>query len=809
MLKLFLTLLFLCLFAPINAQKHLKATSINAKIKIDGVLDETYWNETETATDFIQTEPVFDAKCSQKTEVKVIYNQTSIFIGATLYDVSKDSITTTLSNRDDYGNADNFTVVIDTYGSSTIGFVFGVTSAGVQIDELTSASGTDRNWNAVWESSVKVHQNKWVIELEIPYSAIRFPNVNQQNWRVNFKRGIRRYREESYWNKYDPTGVNFLSQLGYLDNVKGIESPIRLAFLPYVSAYVENYNQSTSTTFNGGMDLKYGVNDAFTIDMTLIPDFGQVQFDNQVLNLSPFEVRYNERRQFFTEGTELFNKAGLFYSRRIGSTPININKISIDSNEIITFNPSTTPLINASKFSGRTKKGLGIGIFNGLTKSTQAFIEDTVTNLKREIETSPITNYNVLVFDQNLKYNSTVTFTNTSVWRAGKTYDANVSALSFDLFTKKGTYNVFGNINVSQIYDVTNVFGYRSDISFDKSSGNFQFGLDYSMADDKYNPNDLGFLRRNNFENYTIDLFYNTYKPFWRLFRTWSGLAINYNKLFSPNVFVNSGVNLFAGGLFKNYLAAGINFNQVSITYDYFEARITNRKFIIPSALNGGGFISTNYAKTFAFDFRINYTQYNSNRSATSINISPRYRISDKLMIIYTTNYNLSKNERGLALTQYYSSVFWNESDPVFGQRDRQTITNSIEANYIFTNRMGLSFKLRHYWSKVEYSDFFVLNNDGTLSDIVYTGLSNDNQSLHNTNFNAFTIDMAYVWVFRRGSELSLVWKNSAFTSNNTVSFNYSENVTDLLAQPFTNSISLKVLYYIDYFTTKNQLSKT
>ena len=165
------------------------------------------------------------------------------------------------------------------------------------------------------------------------------------------------------------------------------------------------------------MDLKYVLNEAFTLDLTLVPDFGQVQFDQQVLNLSPFEVQFNENRQFFTEGTELFNKQSLLYSRRVGGVPINYGGVNeqLDSNETIIENPGQTQLINATKLSGRTKKGTGIGVFNAITKPMEAVIENNETFERRRIETATATNYNVFVLDQNLKHNSTITFTNTNV----------------------------------------------------------------------------------------------------------------------------------------------------------------------------------------------------------------------------------------------------------------------------------------------------------------------------------------------------------------------------------------------------------
>ena len=222
---------------------------------------------------------------------------------------------------------------------------------------------------------------------------MRFSKENQNEWGVNFARNIRRNREESYWNNNDPTRRNLISQLGVLKGIQDVDSPLRLAFSPYISGYIENYDGNTSYSGNGGMDVKWGVNEAFTLDMTLIPDFGQVQFDNQVLNTTPFEVRFNERRQFFTEGTELFNKpGGTFYSRRIGGKPLRADEVrgDLDSNEVITNNPGTSQLLNATKLSGRTKKGTGVGVFNAVTGRMDATIEDTLTGEKRNLPNGPI-----------------------------------------------------------------------------------------------------------------------------------------------------------------------------------------------------------------------------------------------------------------------------------------------------------------------------------------------------------------------------------------------------------------------------------
>ncbi|MDI1304006.1 MAG: DUF5916 domain-containing protein, partial [bacterium] len=196
----------------------------------------------------------------------------------------------------------------------------------------------------------------------------------------------------------------------------------RLFLLPYSSFYVNaGKGQKTYGTIKGGLDIKYGINDAFTLDMILIPDFGQTKYDDQILNLGPFEQQFNENRPFFTEGTDLFSKGNLLYSRRIGGRPSSSPTIS--SNEEIIENPSSVNLINALKVSGRTKDGLGVGILNAVTEKTYASIQNNDTQEIRKEVVEPLSNFNVLVLDQRFRKNSSVSFINTNVTRNGSFRD--------------------------------------------------------------------------------------------------------------------------------------------------------------------------------------------------------------------------------------------------------------------------------------------------------------------------------------------------------------------------------------------------
>ena len=382
LLTLFLTLTQLCI-----GQKAIEAKRINQNIVLDANFEEHSWKNANWTTGFTQLKPVPGNKPSKPTEVAIIYDQEALYVGVKCFD-HPDSVSHVLSTRDDFNpNLDLFAIFIDTYNDRQNGFFFGITSRGVQLDAKIFDGDFNDLLNLVWRSKTKINDQGWFAELKIPYSALRFPNSNVQDWNINFGRQISRLREENTWNPVNPDLENYLLESGKVKGVNNISPPLRLAFIPFLSSYVNFSKESeTLSSFNGGMDIKYGINEAFTLDVTLLPDFGQVVFDNQVLNISPFEIEFNENRQFFTEGTELFTKSDLFYSRRIGvQTPSKVYESQLNNNEYLEEIPNSVPLINASKVSGRLNKGLGIAVFNGITAAQTGKAIDSETSSQRDI----------------------------------------------------------------------------------------------------------------------------------------------------------------------------------------------------------------------------------------------------------------------------------------------------------------------------------------------------------------------------------------------------------------------------------------
>lgn len=777
----------------------LEAGRTNGNITVDGNLNEPEWQKAEVARNFTQTSPRPGEPSLQKSEVRILYDNNAVYVGATLYDDKQDSVYRQLSSRDDDGgNVDVFGVLFDTYYDKQNAAAFGVTAAGVQLDGIIKFDGQDNSWNAAWYSKVVITETGWTVEMKIPYSALRFPSKDTQTWGINFYRGIRRYREASYWSPVKPGVPNKIAQEGELKGIYNIEAPVRLALLPYVSGYAGNYAGVNTQSINGGLDVKYGINESFTLDMTLVPDFGQTIYDSRVLNLSPIEVRYDERRYFFTEGVDLFRKNDLFYSRRVGGAPVNFRNLGsqLDTNEVITQNPATTKLYNATKISGRNKHKLGLGFFNAVAAATYATIKDTMTGAERMLQTAPLTNYNVLVMDQALKNNSYISLINTNVYRQENSYNANVSALMFKFANKKNTYGIDGSTDVSHLYFTAKPdVGYRYYLDIAKLSGNYTWYLKTRTISDRFNPNDLGYLDRNNSVYYIFEQYYNIFKPFGSFISAYNHVGVNYYRMFNPNVFQSfdfyGSHNLTTG----KFLTVGFYWDIAPVTgSDYIEPRTFGRHYLYPRNYMAGGFYSTDYRKKFALDLSADNRWYDErHRNMLNWAVSPRFRFSDKLSMVYNLSGRQQTDDVGF-VNKVTDTIY-------FGIRNVGTITSSLNAAYIFTNKMALKLDARHYWSQAKYNQFKQLGADGALNTTTYN-------KVHDVNFNSFNIYTSFIWQFKPGSEMSIVYQNSIYTSGAALADNYFSDLNTTLQAAQSNSLSVKVIYYLDYLSLKNAFSK-
>ena len=801
-LKYVLILFFWLSFSSVSAQtdkKILSAVHVDVPPTIDGDLSETIWQQATPASNFLMLNPGDGTpeRSNQRTLVYILYDNTAIYVGARLYDDEPDKISKELGQRDEGNkNTDLFLFSINPYNDGQQVFNFAVTAAGVQQDAKYSQGDEDSNWNAVWESKVKIDGEGWVVEMKIPYSELRFPEKEEQVWGLNILRVIKRNNEEYTWNYIDKKVGEFTQHYGELKGINNIQPPVRLSFMPYVSGIVENYDTHTNFNYNGGMDLKYGINESFTLDMTLIPDFSQAAYDEEILNLGPFEVRYNENRQFFTEGTELFSKGGLFYSRRIGGTPSDYYDVEsipyIDTTKTIVSNPSKTPMINATKISGRTKGGLGIGVFNAITNKTVAKVKDIENGEITEIETEPLANYNVIVLDQRFNGNSSVTLINTNVTRSGEFRDANVTGGLFDLSNKSNSYRVFGESKVSQVFPVpdSSKFGSQSTIGFEKTKGKFRFENTTRLTTENYDNTDLGYMRYSNIWEIDSEISYQIFEPVGAFNSYKFSFGVYHDRQFKPDHFIKVDLNISVRATTREFLSFGAYYEITPMgKYDFYEPRSEGRYLKEPLNMESGTWFSTDFRKKLALEVFVGYkyvTDWNKNRYL--INFSPRYRVNDKLVVNLGVKKLIAINDVG-----WVDNV---GGEIIMGIRDVNNLTSSLSSSFTFNNKMSMSLSFRHYWADIEYVDYKKLVIDGSLEDVTYT-------EDHDITFNSWNLDLSYSWWFAPGSELSILYRNSLLSSFSGSGLGYFDNIQNMFENPQQNMLSVKLSYYIDYNSIK------
>jgi len=815
---LFLILLIVSRSVAQDSLKKYAATRITQAPKMDGVLDDEAWKEISVAADFLQNTPSEGKKATYPTEVKIVYDNIAVYVGVMMYDSLPNKILHELGNRDAGDlNADYFRFVVDPYNTRQDAYDFGVYASGVQTD----AKFSDGTYDAVWESAVKINDKGWCVEMRIPYSAIRFPKKNIQEWALQITRTVRRTREFDQWALTPSGKANPLRYWGTLNGIENVEPPLRLSLTPYLSAYSErapeynpdnSYSYSNSFLYKGGADIKYGIDERFTLDMTLLPDFGQVQSDNKVKNLSYRETTFEENRPFFKEGTELFNKNRLFYSRRIGKTPGLFYSVPylLNADEKIIENPSQVKLLNATKLSGRTDHGTGIGVLNAVTENTYALVKDTLTGTSRKILTEPLTNFNVVVIDQQLKNASNIYFINTNVVRkdvtekdaAGnnlKTYngDANVSAMGYALINKKSTWQTDGNFVLSQKYmrdtipyNYNAVMGYSYFVGIQKISGNWIGGLGHEVLNNTFDRSDMGYQSINNFEATNLFINYNLYKPWKKIRASYNGINAQYSNNFLTKERTNLSINLdlyFQNLKYFSWFGGGGTSPYKS--HDYYEPRVSGKYYLTRRYYFLYAGISTDYRKKVALDFKTNMAQYiHEGIDGIYYQVEPglRFRLNDHLSVFYNGSAGYDKYNEGFANFDTLGNI-------IFGGRELYTYENKVTAKYIFKNDMSLSLVARHYWSTGHYVKYFNLQDDGTL-------LENQNYVVNNDfSYNAFNVDIVYSWQFHPGSQLLLVYKNAIETQDNIIASRFTRNFNNTIDSPQTNSISLKLLYYLDY----------
>jgi hypothetical protein len=417
-----MVLFALGLSAPCGAgtPKTISAHRIVVPPVLDGSLSDSVWSQVEPAADFMQFDPKEGEQPTESTAVRLLYDDRTLYVGVVCYDTDPEGIVRQLSRRDRSTEADRFTVMIDSYFDRRTAFVFSANVSGVQSDGVLSEDGAvyDLTWDAVWtvRTHLRTRHDGWSAEFAIPFNALRFvlPERGELRWGINFRRYISRKKETDEWVMVPRNEQGQVSRWGTVTALRGIRAPLRLEVLPYASVSTEVHTavpgspHASRTSTLAGIDLKYGLRRSFTLDATFNPDFGQVEVDQSVLNLTVFETRFPEKRPFFVEGAQMFTfgasydntPLALFFSRRIGRRPMGSGGVTAPAGGRIVDNPLLTTIIGAAKVTGRTTDGLTVAGLSAVTEREEATVADAAGRESR-FRTEPRGVYSVLRLRQD------------------------------------------------------------------------------------------------------------------------------------------------------------------------------------------------------------------------------------------------------------------------------------------------------------------------------------------------------------------------------------------------------------------------
>jgi hypothetical protein len=824
---------------------------------IDGVLDDKCWLTGEWAGDFTQWIPNEGAKASQPTFLKVLYDDKSVYIAIRAFDSEPDKIDRKAGRRDEF-TGDIVGVCFDSYHDHRTGFEFDVTAAGQKCDVmLTNPSNPDPNWNAVWYGKTATEDSAWTVEIEVPFSQLRYSADEEQIWGMHCWRWINRLLEESDWEPQSSTGPGMLYLFGEMHGIHGLKKSRRIEIMPYGLGKLNTFEKDKANPFakNGynvtgtvGLDAKIGLTSNFTVDLTINPDFGQVESDPSVMNLTAFETFYEEKRPFFLEGANIFkfefDDDIMFYSRRIGHAPS--YKPGLSAFEYLDF-PDNTTILNAEKFSGKTSKGLSVGVIHSITAAEQATL--STPEGKSSFTAEPLTNYLVARVQKDFNESNTMLggiFTSTNRF-TNKNYleylnrEAYTGGLDLLHYWKDKEYYIDAKFTGSLIkgeieairelqtasaryyqrpdadyidFDttLTQLSGFGGKIKIGKGSkGLWRYSAEVSWRTPGLDLNDIGYMQTSDQIREKNNISYFVNKPV-SIFRTYSvGLyQENFWNFGGDHLTSGTGLNIYLE--FLNKWAVSPNINYYSSGQDTRILR-GGPAMITPGYWTGGFTIKTDYSKKLYFFVNSTYSSASDNRS-NSYSVEPGTTVQPFSRLRFSLNLNYTDNMDQL---QYVETIKVDENSRyILGKVDQKTLGLTFKVDLIISPDISLQYYGSPFASIGEFSNFknvtspknekysdrFEIISDISLNGEYYdVDENNDNltdYTFRNPDFNfyQFRSNLVFRWEYKPGSQLFLVWSNDKTEYLNPGSYGLNKMAKRISGASPNNIFLIKLNYW-------------
>lgn len=751
------------------------AEKLNSHIEIDGELNEPVWHNGNTFENFIQTDPNEGAPASERTIIKLAHDDKFLYLGAMMYDSSPDLIMARLTRRDEEVDADNIILCLDPYNDKRSGYYFGLNAAGTQLDGiLYNDSWDDNSWDGVWEGKVHRNDKGWSAEMKIPFSQMRFNQSDTMIWGINFKRIIARKNEEAYLVFVPKNESGFVSHFASLKGFDNVDGSGQFEILPYITGKAEYIQYEDGDPFHNGknyvpgagIDFKTGIGSNLNLNATINPDFGQVEIDPAVINLSDVETFFEEKRPFFIEGSSIFNfgmggannywgfnwgGADFFYSRRIGRQPQGSIPDDVDYSDY----PTGTHILGAGKLTGKIGDSWNIGTIQNVTKREYAGISSN--GIQSETEVEPFAYYGIFraqnEFDngkQGLGFISTLAVRDFNDDRLRDEINKNALTIGVDGWTfldSSQTWVVAGwsgmsylsgneqrminlqrssrhyfqrpdanHVNVDSL--ATSLTGYAGRIYLNKQKGNFFVNTAFGFITPAFDVNDLGFLYRADVLNWHVGAGYYWSNPT-NIYRYLElGGAVFQSHDFGGNK-IWEGFFHFGSIQLPNYYSANWNVGLATETFN------NNRTRGGPLTLNPAGYqISLNLSSDSRKDWVVEIGGGTSEAGPsfdwfTEANLELRFL--PNIAFIFSPQF-----AKEFSYAQYVDTYSDQTATKTYGSRyvfaelDQKTISSSIRLNWTFTPNLSLQLYVQPLISAGEYTNFKELRAPGTYDFLTY-----------------------------------------------------------------------------------------
>ncbi len=833
------------------------------EVELDGRLSEDVWQLAGVATGFIQRDPEDGSPATERTEARVVYSSSAIYVGIRAFDSQPDEIRSELVRRDGGPQSDVLGFFLDSYHDRRTAFAFTVTPSGSIRDIYYYNDGwADASWDAVWQVETSVDSLGWTAEFRIPLTQLRFDN-EKTTWGFQVYRRIHRNAEVDYWSPVSKEASGYVSLFGELEGLENLSQPMRLELRPYT--VVNNrqrpgsegilYAPGSETQFNAGLDLQYGLTSDFTLDLTVNPDFGQVEADPAVVNLTAFETYFPEKRPFFIEGSGLFDRyvpAGqLFYSRRIGrppqgfATPPDGGTVEI---------PDASTIISAAKVTGKTAGGLGLGLLSAVTAREKATLRDSLGTEAGKQDVAPLTHHLAGRIEQDFREGSHTV--GAMVTALNRKLDENLDFLRSAAYAveldgthrwKDNTWGVYWNLAASYIRGSrstitsaqrssfryyqrpdaphveldttrTSLSGYALSVGAGKEAGTWQYGAEYSWVTPGFDISDMGFQWFADLQGLYAWGNYLQARPRW-IFRDFRFMA-------------NAG---------SEWTTGGERLSSWLLPF-YFYGRLRNNwsVYLFPArwgwdhlsvtALRGGPAVrgdaswrsylevATDARKPISLSVWANKSRWiGTSREWLALGPNVRFRptplLNGSLGLFYRWERNPTQwvTRRSVADSTHY----------VLAEIEQKTLSLTLRLDWTLTPSLSIQFYGEPFAFSGRYSDFkgvaeprarefadryrlyheeLTCGSDGVCEvDLDLDGAADFTFSHPDFSSRYLRSTMVVRWEYRPGSVLFLAWQHgrSSFTSD--AAFGAFDDLADLFDEPADNTFLVKANYWLSF----------